>query len=1787
MNVFIMDGSIVKPFGRGVQNNLIGYAGEHGSRTFVIRTMDDISAYTTVSLLIDKMDCGVMTVTTMPDNSKMLSLTLSSAMIGKAGVKTCQIVMAGSNGLVQKSAQFEAYVGAANDVDQAAEDGATLIIISQAITDMVASAAEDIADAVQDVMDTIPADYSELSADVEELKGSLEDIINNGTTKTPNGFKYENQILYLTANDEVIGEGVEITSGSGGGQGNNAVITMTNTTGWLAATVSQPICALSINWSSYEDDNPTGDGMLTVRINNVQKISKSVSQGDVVVSIGAYLISGTNNVKLTISDVYGNARTINYTVNYYSYVLSSTFDRTQVFSSAITYYYVATGAGSKVMHFKVDGTEVGTEVVTSSGRQNNYLIGTLQNGSHTLEAYFTVTINDQSIESNHLFYDLIYADSNASGTIIASSYNTFTINQYSTCLIPFVVFYTDSTTADVTLAVGGTVVSTLTNLDRSEHYWSYKATTHGTISLSISSGGVTKTLVLTVNESDINIHAETQNLALYLSSSGRSNDEADPGSWEYGGYSASFTDFLYDTDGWQLDREGNTCLRTRGISRVVIPYQVFGTDFTASGKTIEFEFTTKDTIDPETAIISCYSGGIGFVVTPQKATLYSNLSSLSTVFKEDEHVRISFVINKAVDNRLVLIYINGIMSGCIQYSEIDSFQQLSPVGITIGSSDATIDLYTIRIYDNNLTRYQILDNWIADTQDVDEMLDRYNRNNIYDEYDEITISKLPSYLPYMVIYGSSLPGYKGDKKTVSIEFEDPTGVHPSFTAENVQIDVQGTSSAGYARKNFKCKFRNGFVINNSAVSGYQMTRDSIATSTFCFKADVASSEGANNVELVRLYNDYSPYQTEPQQSNSMVRQGIDGFPMVIFHNDGETTKFVGKYNFNNDKGTPEVYGFETGDESWEILNNTDALALFKSDDFTNWANSFEGRYPDENTVITNLQSFVTWVYSTDTSEATDDALTEAVTYDGTTYTTDSEAYRLAKFKNELSTYANVTALGYYYVFTELFLMIDSRAKNAFPSFFGDGKWLILPYDFDTAIGINNEGELAFGPFLEDTDTISGAHVFNGYDSVLWENFRTCFASQIKSIYNTMRNSGISYSEVESRFEEHQSKWSEAIFNEDAQYKYIDPLVNPTGGSQATSEYLPMLLGSKEQQRKWWLYNRFLYMDNRYEADSIALSSNRIYFRANAVANLTLTPAHDTYLVVKYGSAQVQEKAAKDVATTMTCPLSSMNDTECYVYGCENVKDLGDMVGLNVSNIALSQASNLQYLKLGDVTTENTKLTTLDLSSCNKLKVVDLRNCINLTGVIDVSNCYSLEELYLEGTQVTAVNLPKGGILKKLHLSEVSSLIVINQPYITDFDYDGDYSNINTLHIKNANGVPFTDIVQEMADRSRVKLEDVNLTFATYAAARPFFMKLYSMRGIDEYFSEITGAVTILSDCPAVARDLIQRFNPDTTALVVNGTGSSGILITACTAHGVGNISTFDRLGLTPTLVEPIEEMYLMCKDDYTVTGNETWHGTDGNTEGYIENNKLYILGTASVAMFWRNSLANMPMPNLNKIDLTYVEGVAAAGSVPYVANANNLDWIFANGMTISWVNYYAGQQTNVYINDSTPVGVYASYNYYENYMWALRRASQLAPVNKLDNYAFRCFMQSPVTEIDFEGVKFNMTSMKNCLASASVTTINNWELITNHPTNTGTAAFPTTLTSMVLKETSHIDADTDALSTLFKRPPLDLESITSVINALEQTETPITLTLNATTFSYLTPAVTALAAEKGYTLASA
>ena len=853
----------------------------------------------------------------------------------------------------------------------------------------------------------------------------------------------EDGIAYFTHNGEIMFEITGIGGGSGGGGGgNHAIMSMSNATGWLTMILSiGRSCSVSVTWSSLEDDQPTGNGTMTIRVNNSVKATVDVAQGTVTHDITNHLGVGVNKVRVTIADAYGNTSNVIYTVQVVNFEITSSFDTSVIYSTDndITFAYIPTGAAEKTVHFIVDGIDVAQATVTTSGRQQTQIIDALNHGAHSLLVYFTAVIDNMTVRSNELYYEFIVSDSESTDPIIASQFRSTSVVQYTTLSIPYKVYVSDSLTATVQLYVNGTLLNTLT-VDRTEQIWSYRPDVVGSLNLKIKCGATEKIFAMTVTDSGIDVEAETDSLTLYLAATGRSNAEQDPSEWSYNDIEATLSDFNFVSDGWMQDTDGNTALRISGNARVSIPYQIFRTDFRSTGKTVEIEFATRNVLNYDAVILSAMSGGRGLQLTAQAALLKSEQSEIRTQYKEDEHVRISFVVEKRSENRLIYIYINGIMSGTMQYPADDDFSQIDPVGISIGSSYCTTDIYCIRVYDNDLTRHQILTNWMADTQNITDLLSRYNHNNVYDEYGQIVIEKLPNDLPYMILSCAELPQYKGDKKTVSGSFVDPVNASRSFTFSGAQADVQGTSSQYYARKNYKIKFKNGFIMSGTseAVSTFKMRNDSIGTSTFTFKADVASSEGANNVELVRLYNDACPYQTPAQVENADVRQGIDGFPIVMFWDNGTDVTFLGKYNFNNDKGTEEVFGFVEGDESWEVKNNTSNRVLWKSADYSgsDWLNDFEARFPEDNEDPENLSTFAAWIVSTDTTAATDEALESSVTYNGITYTTDSVEYRLAKFKAELGQYVEMNSALFYYLFTELFLMVDSRAKNMFPSFIG-------------------------------------------------------------------------------------------------------------------------------------------------------------------------------------------------------------------------------------------------------------------------------------------------------------------------------------------------------------------------------------------------------------------------------------------------------------------------------------------------------------------------------------------------------------------------------------------------------------------------------------------------------------------------------------------------------------------------------------------------------------------------------
>ena len=177
---------------------------------------------------------------------------------------------------------------------------------------------------------------------------------------------------------------------------------------------------------------------------------------------------------------------------------------------------------------------------------------------------------------------------------------------------------------------------------------------------------------------------------------------------------------------------------------------------------------------------------------------------------------------------------------------------------------------------------------------------------------------------------------------------------PSYKATNVDFNVQGTSSQGYPIRNYKAKFKKSTTWEYTAPwmvdasnkpisllkggllpSGLKVSKkwfmDSwIGENKTTLKADYMDSSGVHNTGFASfvktLYSKHplDDYSNLPSDcDSSKLRTSVYGFPIMMFHKDHlGNYKFLGKYNYNLDKGCDDSYGFcDWGDDSYVEVTN--------------------------------------------------------------------------------------------------------------------------------------------------------------------------------------------------------------------------------------------------------------------------------------------------------------------------------------------------------------------------------------------------------------------------------------------------------------------------------------------------------------------------------------------------------------------------------------------------------------------------------------------------------------------------------------------------------------------------------------------------------------------------------------------------------------------------------------------------------------------------------------------------
>lgn len=1249
----------------------------------------------------------------------------------------------------------------------------------------------------------------------------------------------------------------DIPAGSGGG-GGDASTTKIVLDAAASKTIIKEGDSAMLTWTydhqySSGDEKGTSTGQkatVSIEMKRGATVMYADTQHDV--SKGTYTLDLTKYLLLGTTDIYVRATTTDPTTGKtqtrQSYVsvkavtlaLSSSFNIAECVakggygvSEAVSIPFAVSGSGDKTVTLYLDGHQWDSQTVKRSGTTNGSFSLSMSGvsiGRHTVQIVAEMEASAElTLKSESIYFDILKAGQNApyigtkltfgDGRIFADDHLTPTIEtgQYEQVRFDFVAY--DPTTTPATVGVWRDGIRTQTvSVPRTTQVYTNRFLEQGDVAMVLKCGTTEYKLNVKVTESGIDLSEATAGLVLKLSAAGRSNAESEPAEWRYNDVQTAFEGFDWQSNGWTGD-----ALKLTNGANVEIGYKPFGNDATTTGATYEMELTCTNVTDRRGTVVDCMTGGVGFRLTTQEALMRTGAGSeVGTKFASGLTLKIAFVVQEKKANRLMMLYVNGILCGAKQYASTDSLLQAEPTNIRITSESADVEVRNLRVYNRALGDDEELANYMVDRPTSDEMVVLFEKNQVMDdEGTDVDIDKLRAMgKSVMRIVGDvNLVNRTNNKKfevPVDIYFYSAYGKEYDFIIYQCGLRIQGTSSTTYPRKNYRIyfsrstKYGTKLYVNGVEVADfkYSFKPGARPIDIFCLKADFSDSSSTHNTGAVRVVNDIwkrCGWLTPPQMAykgNYDVRIGVDGFPIDLFYDNNGTGEnvYLGKYNFNNEKsGSGIIYGFEGiegfNDEAalkggrnkcicLEFLNNSETLCLFGTSNMDTFDDALEFRFKADDTWATAheddkaaVKRLWEWIYSCKGNPT--------------------------KFLNEYAEYFGNDSPFAWYLITDYFMAVDNRAKNMMLVTW-DGKiWYFIPYDMDTVFGERNDSVLKYDYTItwETMDESIGSYAFAGHDSVLWDLVRGC-PDKLREVADKLRST-MSLEYVLKVFnEEMMGNWCERIYNKDGIYKYIKPLtegVTTADGTTSYYDYLYALQGSRYAHRTYTIQNRFALLDSQYVCGTYRKDSFAAYFGYKFGSDnrkIRITASERYFFGYGYTSGTPHQSAvlAEDTGSQVELTLDTdliVNDPQ-YIYGASRIMglDLTDVSHAILQTLNLNNCSALRTLDVSCGQTQTT-LNALLVNGCRNLRT------LNMTGLksgsftgIDLSNNTKLGTLKAGKTALTGVNFAQGAPLTSVTLP--ATLQTLELRYLSKLTTGGltleGTSNINRLVVDNCPGV---------------------------------------------------------------------------------------------------------------------------------------------------------------------------------------------------------------------------------------------------------------------------------------------------------------------------------------------------------------------------------------------------------------
>lgn len=1297
---------------------------------------------------------------------------------------------------------------------------------------------------------------------------------------------------------------VDIPAGSGSGSGESSATKIVLNASVDHSTLKEGGSA-TLSYT-YDHQNASGDstgqkakiGVLIKRgaTTTYDETTQDVSKGTYTLDLTKYLLVGT-------SDIYVIASTVDPTTGKsqrkqaYVSVKVVTLSLTSSYNPAsglqkggweagdtVSIPYAVSGSGTKTVFLYVDGNQRTSVSVTRSGTTNgsfDIAMSGLSSGRHNIQMVAEMDAGDGvTLRSESIYIDILKSGEekpfiglmlvNADGHIhTAREYEqpVVSVGQYENCSLIFVAYDPTVTPASMTISQNGKTVQTI-SVPRTAQNYVNRFVSKGRQTMLFTLGSVEYTFYVDVAGSSIDISEASYGLSLKLSPSGRSNGESNPAVWESNGVKTSFEGFDWSSNGWT----GESLKLTNG-AKAVVGYELFKEDAGTTGKTIEIEFMVTNVGDRSGEVISCMSGGKGLSVTSVEASIktgtilhYINEDGadasreikIGTKYAPGEWLKVAFVISKRSDGRLMELYVNGNRAGADIYDSGYYFRQDNPVGITLDSAAADLEVKNIRIYDRALSDDEELDNSIVDASSAEEMMAEYTDNDIVGDTGNVDIDKLRAkgkgVMRIVRAGGLDEVNETNNKKTdflADIYFYSPFGKQYDFVLKSCYIRIQGTSSTKYPSKNIRIYLSKGgpelsLEVNGQPVESksYSIRPGGIAMNLLCCKSDYSDSSMSLNTGGAKLFNDVmkelglltppQKYQYEKAGKNLSgvtIRTAIDGYPIDIFSSetvDGESV-YYGQYNLNNEKSkSGKLFGMEGLDGftpscplTLETLNNGEKVCLFQSSSDDDLAANFdaglETNVPDDvkwaglnEAQQTALKRLFSWIRSCVPEGATADNLSSFVSQ---------------KFKDEVDQYFDRDFLCTYYIDTDYGANVDQRVKNMLLRTWDGLIWYITYYDGDTRLGKRNDCFLAYDYTIDRNtyDAEASKYAFEGRESWLWNLVLANLQADLIRCAASYRNKMTPERVQRMLTQEQMGNWSNRAYNKSGYLKYIRPAMVETYGKKWPFIYA--LQGNNKAFLTYFVKNRFALLDAKYGTSSFTSDNIDLYMSRTAAdaADIVKLKAGEVYAfgygtnnspnIANTGIVEAGKEAELDItgAYTVNDPLR--------IYGASRIQVL-DMSGAadHLKNgFDLGKCASLRELNMQSSTGGSTGWW-LNIGTCLQLRKVNLhgqqqaKTGGSTSTELDFTEQTKLQSLDARGTQVKSVNFAKGSPLTEVLLP--GTITVLRLEYLSLLTIDGlsleSYDSVTTLIVDGCPNINWETLLAKCSNVNRLRVTGIDM-----------------------------------------------------------------------------------------------------------------------------------------------------------------------------------------------------------------------------------------------------------------------------------------------------------------------------------------------------------------------------------------